>query len=84
MAEIAAACEEFGFEVTDDGISHNDVKLGEVGCTDGKWWISQHQLLCDSTTYYEELLDRPFHELTTKEWQQLREYNPLPKIFFTV
>ncbi len=46
--QIAAECEKFGFELCDDGIYYNDVKLGEVGCTDGRWWVvrasSQHQL----------------------------------------
>ncbi len=55
MAEIVAACEEFGFDVTNDGeIYHNSVKLGWVGCTDGRWWVAQasseHQIKvpCDS------------------------------------
>ncbi|BAY93702.1 hypothetical protein NIES3275_57440 [Microchaete diplosiphon NIES-3275] len=39
MAEIFSACEKYGFEMLDDGIYHNDVKLGEVGCTDGRWWV---------------------------------------------
>ncbi|WP_375514639.1 hypothetical protein [uncultured Nostoc sp.] len=39
MAQIFAECEKYGFEILDDGIYHNDVKLGEVGCTDGGWWV---------------------------------------------
>jgi hypothetical protein len=23
----------------DDGIYHNDIKLGEVGCTQATWWV---------------------------------------------
>ncbi len=38
----------------DDGIYHHDQKLGEVGCTGGKWWvirassIHQQEVPCDS------------------------------------
>ncbi|QIR37165.1 hypothetical protein HCG51_10810 [Tolypothrix sp. PCC 7910] len=39
MAEIFSACENYGFEMLNDGIYQNDVKLGEVGCTDGRWWV---------------------------------------------
>ncbi|SRR5579883_232607 len=101
MAQIAAACDEFGFELTDDGIYHNDVKLGQVGCTDGNWWVVrassqyQNQVPCDSASdavwslwmvetsccadHNEELLDQPFDQLTTQEWEQLLEYQPLCK-----
>jgi hypothetical protein len=54
MAQIAATCEEFGFELGDDGIYQNNQKLGEVSCTDGRWWVvrvsSEHQerVACDS------------------------------------
>ncbi|MCC5669736.1 hypothetical protein LC653_39505 [Nostoc sp. CHAB 5784] len=33
MAQIFNECEKFGFEILDDGIYNNDVKLGEVGHT---------------------------------------------------
>ncbi|WP_242055979.1 hypothetical protein [Nostoc flagelliforme] len=39
MAQIFNECEKYGYEILDDGIYHNDVKLGEVGCTDGGWWV---------------------------------------------
>ncbi len=55
IAEIATECEKYNFDLMDDGIyHHNDVKLGKVGCTDGKWWvirassIHQQEVLCDS------------------------------------
>ncbi|MBD2536472.1 hypothetical protein H6G97_47245 [Nostoc flagelliforme FACHB-838] len=52
MAQIFIECEKYGFEILDDGIYHNDIKLGEVGCTDGGWWVMRtgecQQLLCDS------------------------------------
>jgi hypothetical protein len=52
MAQIFNECEKYGFEILDDGIYHNDVKLGEVGCTDGGWWVMRtgeyQQMPCDS------------------------------------
>jgi hypothetical protein len=55
IAEIATECEKYNFDLMDDGIyHHNDVKLGKVGCTDGRWWVmrasSEHQqkVPCDS------------------------------------
>lgn len=38
MCEIAAQCEQFGYELRDDGIYRNGERLGSVGCTDGQWW----------------------------------------------
>ncbi|AUB44788.1 hypothetical protein COO91_11035 (plasmid) [Nostoc flagelliforme CCNUN1] len=53
MAQIFNECEKFGFEILDDGIYDNDIKLGEVGCTDNWWvirasWGHQQKLACDS------------------------------------
>ncbi|MEA5596871.1 hypothetical protein [Rivularia sp. UHCC 0363] len=114
MAQIATECKKFGFEQRNDlGIYYKDVKLGEVGCTNDKWWVvrasSQHQLQvpCNSisdavwslwtvevspleTTQItstpdtnngncEELLDKPFDELISEEWERLRKYEPLHK-----
>ncbi|MHC5915254.1 MAG: hypothetical protein ACYTXE_30650 [Nostoc sp.] len=39
MAHIFNECEKYGFEIVSDGIYHNGVKLGQVGCTDGDWWV---------------------------------------------
>ncbi|MHC5822543.1 MAG: hypothetical protein ACYT04_43580 [Nostoc sp.] len=42
MAHIFNECQNYGFEVLDDGIyNNNGVKLGQVGCTDGNWWVIQ-------------------------------------------
>ncbi|MBE9213138.1 hypothetical protein IQ247_10715 [Plectonema cf. radiosum LEGE 06105] len=113
MAQIATECKKFGFDLHDSGIYYNSVKLGEVGCTDGKWWVvrasSQHQLQvpCNSISdavwslwmvevspieatqitstpdtnngNCEELLDKPFDELISEEWERLRKYKPLHK-----
>ncbi|MBD2533693.1 hypothetical protein H6G97_30725 [Nostoc flagelliforme FACHB-838] len=50
MAQIFNECEKYGFEILDDGIYQNDIKLGEVGCTDGGWWVMRtgeyQQLSC--------------------------------------
>ncbi|NJR15695.1 MAG: hypothetical protein HC785_08270 [Calothrix sp. CSU_2_0] len=54
MAQIATECEKFEFDIFDDGIYYNDAKLGEVGCTDGNWWVvrvscpSKIKIPCDS------------------------------------
>ncbi|QFS52120.1 hypothetical protein [Nostoc sphaeroides] len=39
MAHIFNECQNYGFEILNDGIYHNGVKLGQVGCTDGNWWV---------------------------------------------
>lgn len=40
MAHIFNECQNYGFEVLDDGIyNNNGVKLGQVGCTNGNWWV---------------------------------------------
>ncbi len=101
MVQIATECEKFGLSVREDGIYHNSVKLGWVGCTNGKWWVAQasseHQIKvpcdrafdgvwllsmvsaskCADARSCEELLDRPFNELSVEEWEQLFEYEPL-------
>ncbi|GEM_PF-608952 len=55
--QIAAECEKFGFKLHDDGIYNKDVKLGEVGCTDGRWWVyrasSEHQLQIPCNSVYD-------------------------------
>jgi hypothetical protein len=54
MAQIFNECEKYGFEILDDGIYQDDVKLGEVGCTEGNWWVieassvHQQKVVCDS------------------------------------
>jgi hypothetical protein len=42
MAHIFNECQSYGFEILDDGIyNNNGVKLGQVGCTDGNWWVKR-------------------------------------------
>jgi hypothetical protein len=53
MSQIARECEKFELDLMDDGIYHNDIGLGEVGCTNSQWWFvargeNQQQIQCDS------------------------------------
>ncbi|MCC5600522.1 hypothetical protein [Nostoc favosum] len=50
MAHIFNECQNYGFEILDDGIyNNNGVKLGQVGCTYGNWWVIQG---CSSQQQY--------------------------------
>ena len=120
MAHIFNECQSYGFEILDDGIYNNGVKLGQVGCTDRNWWVKrrysgqqqysnsvydavrslsmvdtslaepvhkylQHrpleqltteelqQLLSAEVANCEQLLDLSFEQLTSQNWQRLRE-----------
>ncbi|MBW4558764.1 MAG: hypothetical protein KME59_23150 [Trichormus sp. ATA11-4-KO1] len=101
-ADIANECEKFGFDLLGDGIYHRDRNLGQVGCTNGQWWVkrasSVHQqkvpcnsafdavlsLSIDEAVSCEDLLDRPFDQLTDEEWQRLWEYEPVSTQFAIV
>lgn len=54
MVLIADECEKYGFEILNDGIYNQDQKLGEVGCTNSRWWVirassvHQQKVPCDS------------------------------------
>jgi hypothetical protein len=53
MTQIFNECEKYGYEILDDGIYHNDEKLGEVGQTDAGWWFTRaadetQRIPCDS------------------------------------
>jgi hypothetical protein len=130
MAHIFNECQNYGFEILDDGIYTHDTedgklrKLGQVGCTNGNWWVIQdslgqqqysnsvydavrslsmadtsfateptpeylqhrplqqlttdelQQLLNAEVANCEQLLDRPVDELTSQDWERLREYEP--------
>ncbi|MBW4427830.1 MAG: hypothetical protein KME50_26160 [Nostoc desertorum CM1-VF14] len=47
MAHIFNECQNYRFEILDDGIYTHDTedgklrKLGQVGCTNGNWWVIQ-------------------------------------------
>ncbi|MBD2472000.1 hypothetical protein [Nostoc sp. FACHB-145] len=53
MSQIFHTCEQHGLELLDDGIYQDDEKLGEVGFTDGHWWVirassGQQKVACGS------------------------------------
>jgi hypothetical protein len=54
MVQIFVECEKFSFDILNDGIYQNDIKLGEVGHTDDGWWFThaadetQQRILRDS------------------------------------
>ncbi|MCL6753819.1 hypothetical protein KBT16_23720 [Nostoc sp. CCCryo 231-06] len=41
MAHIFNECQNYGFEILNDGIYNNGVKLGQVGCTNSNWWVKR-------------------------------------------
>ncbi|MDZ8140480.1 MAG: hypothetical protein RM049_35190 [Nostoc sp. DedQUE04] len=46
MAHIFNECQNYGFEILDDGIYNNKgVKLGQVGCTNSNWWVKRRYSL---------------------------------------
>jgi hypothetical protein len=86
MSEIFTECENYGFEMLDDGIYQSNVKLGEVGCTDGRWWVvraaqENQRIPCNSAADAVQLLSetasdeylryRLLEHLTPREWRSL-------------
>ncbi|BCL39810.1 hypothetical protein [Nostoc sp. MS1] len=74
MAEIAQACEQCGLELLDDGIYTRDgEKLGEVGFTDGNWWVirassvGQQKAACESVI----ALVRSLLQVEVVDWDEL-------------
>ncbi|MCC5640585.1 hypothetical protein LC593_33095 [Nostoc sp. CHAB 5844] len=41
ISHIFNECQKYGLELLDDGIYQDDVKLGQVGYTNGNWWVIQ-------------------------------------------
>ncbi|WP_414756570.1 hypothetical protein [Anabaena sp. CCY 9910] len=85
MAQIATGCEQLGLELLDDGIYHNDKRLVEFVYKNGVCCYIRASLepqqifscqLLSKDCSGEELLDKPFHLLTSEQWEQLREYEP--------
>ncbi len=37
--QIASECDRLGLEYTEDGIYQGNLRLGEVGCSEGNWWV---------------------------------------------
>ncbi|NDJ25921.1 hypothetical protein GS682_30915 [Nostoc sp. B(2019)] len=106
MSQIFNACEQHGLELLDDGIYRNDEKLGEVGCTDGLWWVIrassvEQKVACESVESavrrcgaacretslsvvklldWQELLDKPFDQLSKQEWLLMMESEPVREL----
>jgi hypothetical protein len=85
MAHIFNECQKYGFEILDDGIYKDDIKLGQVGCSNGNWWVIQG---CSGEAQYsysvfdavrslaasfEDQLDAPFDQLSSGECLSLME-----------
>ncbi|MBG1262890.1 hypothetical protein [Nostoc commune] len=71
MAHIFNECEKYGFEILDDGIYHNDVKLGKVGCTDGNWWVIQG---CSAQQQYSNSVFDAVRSLSMADTSPATEY----------
>ncbi|BAT56820.1 hypothetical protein NOS3756_58320 (plasmid) [Nostoc sp. NIES-3756] len=74
MAQIFDACEQHGLELLDDGIYTSDgEKLGEVGFTDGEWWlirassVGQQKATCESAI----ALVRSLLQAEAVDWDEL-------------
>ncbi|MBD2439808.1 hypothetical protein [Nostoc sp. FACHB-110] len=96
MSQIFDACEQHGLELLDDGIYQDDVKLGEVGFTDANWWViraaqaHQGRAICESVdeavrsllviTDWDDLLDKPFDQLSKQEWLLVMESEPVQEL----
>ncbi|MDZ8261961.1 hypothetical protein [Nostoc sp. ChiQUE01b] len=80
MSQIFDACKQHGLELLDDGIYWDDVKLGEVGCSNGNWWVirassGQHKRACESVDEAVQLLlvaeTVSYEELLDKAFDEL-------------
>ncbi|UKP00960.1 hypothetical protein [Nostoc sp. UHCC 0870] len=86
MVQIAAECEKQGLELLDDGIYYSDKRLVEFVYKNGVCCYVRASLepqqifsceLLSENCSGKELLDKPFHLLTSEEWELLREYQPV-------
>ncbi|MEA5569259.1 hypothetical protein [Anabaena sp. UHCC 0399] len=85
MTQIFAECEKQGLELLDDGIYYSDKRLVEFVYKNGVCCYVRASLepqqifsceLLSENCSGKELLDKPFHLLTSEEWELLREYEP--------
>ncbi|MBD2255452.1 hypothetical protein [Nostoc parmelioides] len=85
MAQIATSCEQLGLELLDNGIYHNEKRLVEFVYKNGVCCYVQASLepqqivpeLLSEDLSCEELLNKPFHLLTSEQWERLRESEPV-------
>jgi hypothetical protein len=86
IAQIATECEKFELEILDDGIYHNDVKLGEVGFSNGQWWFTratdstQQRVPCDSALDAVWWLSMVDVSLPTEGADEYLQYRPLEQM----
>ncbi|RCJ38654.1 hypothetical protein A6770_39705 [Nostoc minutum NIES-26] len=97
MSQIFNACEQHSLELLDDGIYRNDEKLGEVGFTDGNWWVIRassegQKMACNSADEavrlllvveavdWDELLEKPFEQLSRQEWLLVMEFESVREL----
>jgi hypothetical protein len=86
IAQIATECEKFELEILDDGIYHNDVKLGEVGFSNGQWWFTratdstQQRVPCDSALDAVWWLSMVDVSLATEPVDEYLQYRPLEQL----
>ncbi|MCC5640999.1 hypothetical protein LC593_35260 [Nostoc sp. CHAB 5844] len=81
MARIAQACEHLGYDLLDDGIYFNDVRLVEIVYKNGTYHYvqslpSQQEVRSDCV----DLFDKPFDLITAQEWLILAEYEPVQEL----
>jgi hypothetical protein len=85
MAQIFVECEKFEFELMDDGIYRDDMKLGEVGFSNGQWWFvrtdsTQQRVPCDSALDAVWWLSMVDVSLPTEGADEYLQYRPLEQI----
>ncbi|WP_341531670.1 hypothetical protein WKK05_38810 (plasmid) [Nostoc sp. UHCC 0302] len=84
MAHIFNECQNYGFEILDDGIYHNDLKLGQVGCTNGNWWVivgcSGQQQYSNSVYEAVRSLSIVDTSLSTEPTPEYLQYRPLQQL----
>lgn len=77
MAHIFNECQKYGFEILDDGIyNNNGVKLGQVGCTDGNWWVKRRYSVQQqySNSVYDAVLSLSMVDVSTDGKSIFEEY----------
>ncbi|MCC5619416.1 hypothetical protein LC605_31025 [Nostoc sp. CHAB 5836] len=93
MCQIFNECQKYGFEIVGDGINgiiyNDEVKLGEVGYTEGSWWVvraaNTERVACQSAleavwrlaVTQTQLLNRPFEMLTPMDGSSYGSINEL-------
>ncbi len=86
MSQIFNECEKFELDIMDDGIYRNDQKLGEVGCSNSKWWFiraedeTQQRISCESALDGVWWLSMVDVSLATETANECLQYRPLEQM----